>query len=248
MKKSEQTAGTLVELPHDAIHVEYIALSTVVLWDRNPKKHDIGAIVQSIAEHGFRDPPAYDATLGAIVEGNGRTEALQWMRQQEYTIPRGIGQIVEAETGVIVDWAVPVAFGVDALSRIAAERYGIDHNNLVLSGGDFDATDYARLWERHGYLEVVRELAEQQQLPVSVSGADVEMLVRFAEGGGSIFQVGYEQTAGDGVAEGPQFDATTDFVATIGLTSAQASDTALKTALAAFCQQWNVSYKIRKGR
>lgn len=155
----------------DLLTLKYVPLSAAKLWDRNAKLHDIGALADSIALHGFRDPPAYDAALDAFVEGNGRTEALQWMFAQGRDRPRGVG--LDTKTG---EWCIPVLFGVDAKSRLAAERYGIDHNNLVLAGGDFTALDLARNWGP-GYLQIVQDLAEAKQLPVSVQADDVRALV-----------------------------------------------------------------------
>lgn len=161
-------------LQGDLIGLKYIPLSAVRSWDRNPKKHDLQKLVESIETHGFRDPPAYDVQLDAFVEGNGRTEALQWMARHGRERPRGIA--LDVQTG---EWCIPVIFGVDAKSRLAAERYGIDHNNLVLAGGDFTAADYARNWDPR-YAEILQELAHAQQLPVSIDGDDLDALLAVA--------------------------------------------------------------------
>lgn len=173
--------------PHgDLLTLKYVPLSAAKLWDRNAKLHDLPALADSIALHGFRDPPAYDAALDAFVEGNGRTEALQQMHAQARERPRGIG--LDAKTG---EWCIPVLFGVDARSRLAAERYGIDHNNLVLAGGDFTAVDMARNWGP-GYLQIVKDLEAAGQLPISVHSEDVQALIDSA----------LQQSADDEQAEG----------------------------------------------
>ena len=159
----------------DQLRIEYVPLSKAVLWDRNPKAHDIGGICQSIREYGFRDPPAYDAALDAVVEGNGRIIALRMMHDQGGDPPRGIGTV--GDTG---EWAVPILFGVDASSKVAAEAYAVDHNNLTMLGGDFAVWDVARMWDDE-YTAILKDLAEQGRSPVTVDGEDLDALLEGQE-------------------------------------------------------------------
>jgi len=55
------------------LRIEYLPLSKIRRFDKNPKKHDVGALVTSIRRYGFRDAPIFDATLGALVAGHGRS-------------------------------------------------------------------------------------------------------------------------------------------------------------------------------
>jgi DNA modification methylase len=178
----------------DTLELRYVPLETLRRWDRNAKKHDMGALVASIERHGFRDPPAFDASLnggeGGVVEGNGRGEALTLIRAEGHPAPRGV--VVEGG-----DWLVPVIFGLDAPSQAAAEAYGIAHNNLTLAGGDFTALDIAGLWEPAGYAALLEDLAQQNEIPVGLDGDDVDALLREL--------AGVEPGAG-----GDEFDATPD--------------------------------------
>ena len=159
----------------DTLELRYVPLETLRRWDRNAKKHDLGALVESIERHGFRDPPAFDASLnggeGGVVEGNGRGDALSAMLAEGRPVPRGI----VAEGGT---WLVPVLFGVDAPSQAAAEAYGVAHNQLTLAGGDFTALDIAGLWEPAGYAALLADLAKQGEIPVGMDGDDVDALLR----------------------------------------------------------------------
>jgi DNA modification methylase len=176
----------------DTLELRYVPLETLRRWDRNAKRHDLGALAASIARHGFRDPPAYDAALnggeGGVVEGNGRGDALSAMLAEGRPVPRGI----VAEGGT---WLVPVLFGVDAPSQAAAEAYGVAHNQLTLAGGDFTALDMASLWEPAGYAALLEDLARQGEIPVGLDGEDVDALLREL--------AGVEPGAG-----GDEFDAT----------------------------------------
>ncbi|KKL86058.1 hypothetical protein LCGC14_1948540, partial [marine sediment metagenome] len=156
------------------ITLRYVPLSELQLWDRNAKRHDIGALVASIERHGFQDPPKYSAALndgaGGIVEGNGRGEALAMMKGQGDGPPLGV--VAQDD-----DWLVPVLFGNDFASQRRAEAYAMDHNNLVLSGGDFTAFDMANLWDEDEYKALLTDLAQADELPVSVSGDDLDALL-----------------------------------------------------------------------
>ena len=129
----------------DKLKLRYIPLSHAKRWDQNPKRHDLEGLVRSIQAHGFGDPPKFDATLGGLVYGNGRTEALERLAAQGVPPPRGILQRKDGE------WAVPVIFGVDAESEAAAVAFAIDHNNLTLLGGDLDLTDLSPTPNEHAW-------------------------------------------------------------------------------------------------
>jgi hypothetical protein len=160
----------------DLLELRYVPLSQAVLWDRNPKEHDIGGLTASIEKYGFRDPPAYDAALGAFVEGNGRIITLRMMHEQGHALPRGLAQV--QDTG---EWAVPVLFGVDAQSKAVAEAYAVDHNNLTMLGGEFAPWQVARMWRGDDYNALLQDLAQQSQLPVSVDGDDLDALLAISE-------------------------------------------------------------------
>lgn len=142
----------------EKLRLEYVPLSTAIQWDwiENAKLHDIGGIIQSIQEYGFRDPPELDATLGAFAQGNGRVKALALMQTDgRYERPRYIGETEDGE------WAVPVLFGADSKSVAAAQAYAIDANALVLTGADTDLWDILALYDRQQLAEITAALGDQ---------------------------------------------------------------------------------------
>jgi len=165
----------------ERLELRYVDLATLRRWGENAKRHDLGALAESITRHGFRDPPAYDPALnageGGIVEGNGRGDALSAMQAQGQSAPRGV--VVEGGA-----WLVPVLFGVDAPSQAAAEAYGVAHNNLTMAGGDFTDLDMAGMWEPEGYAALLRSLAEQGEIPVSIDPTALDALLAGLAGTG----------------------------------------------------------------
>lgn len=117
------------ELQGQLLFIAYVPLDQVILWEQNPKEHDIGGIMHSIDVHGFRDAPQFDGTAGHIVAGHGRATALYQRRKSGKEAPPGIG--VHPEHG----WCVPIQFGVDAPSVAAARAYAVASNSLVIAGG-----------------------------------------------------------------------------------------------------------------
>lgn len=162
----------------DELKIVYMPLSQVQRLDGNPKLHDIGKIVESIQKHGFKDPPKLEPALndgkGGIVEGNGRTEALLWMREGKFEAPRGI---IDKDG----EWYVPILVGVDAADALEAKAYAIDHNNLSLMGGDLTALDMATMYDREAYLEMLVELNQNGEEVLSVDGDDLDLLISVSE-------------------------------------------------------------------
>jgi hypothetical protein len=158
--------------PEERLELRYVPLAQAKRWDENPKKHDLDALVRSISQYGFGDPPKYDATLGALVYGNGRTEALERMRQQGKQPPRGVQSMADGE------WVVPVIFGVDAESRAAAVAFAIDHNNLTLMGGRLGTTELLAIWDEGQLVKVLEDTPDAGALLTSLGSADVEALLQ----------------------------------------------------------------------
>ena len=155
----------------ETLELRYIPLSQATRWDQNPKRHDIGALIESIERHGFGDPPKFDARLDGLVYGNGRTEALEQMRADGRQPPRGILTTDEGE------WAVPVIFGVDAESEAAAVAFAIDHNNLTLLGGDLGFGDLLQIWDEAELQAVLDATPDASELLVSLDQDDLAALL-----------------------------------------------------------------------
>ena len=160
-----------IETEAEQLELRYIPLPQARRWDDNPKRHDLDRLVRSIETHGFGDPPKLDATLGALVYGNGRTEALERMRRSGAEPPRGILLTEEGE------WAVPVIFGVDAESKAAAVAFAVDHNNLTLLGGDLGFADLLQIWDEPGLQAVLEQTPDAADLLTSLDRQDVDALL-----------------------------------------------------------------------
>ena len=106
--------------------------------------------------------PSTTANLDGLVYGNGRTEALERMRQEGMDPPRGIVKLEDDQ------WAVPVIFGVDAKSREAAVAFAIDHNNLGLLGGNLGFTDLVAIWDEAGLQKVLADIPDAGELLASL--------------------------------------------------------------------------------
>lgn len=188
-----QITGQLVKIKYASLDdLEGLMGEGKILFDQNPKKHDIGAIARSIKDNGFVDPPKWDSNLnnseGGLVFGNGRmTTVIQVLRRmfiEQEEPPKGIG--VEGATG---KWFIPIKFGADADSEIAAKRFAIDHNNLTMAGGNFTAADMMKMWEDDSYLELAKELADADQLPITLDGDDLDLLIQLADSDFNDYQV-----------------------------------------------------------
>lgn len=109
--------------------IEYVRLSDVPPAYRNPKDHDLPAIVASITEHGFADGAILDERTQRLVAGHGRLEALVHMRSEGDPIPDGIEVDEDGE------WLIPIQRGWASKSDAHAEAFIIQHNKLVEAGG-----------------------------------------------------------------------------------------------------------------
>lgn len=138
----------------DKLTLRLVPLEDCRRWDKNPKRHSLPSLQDSIRRYGFVDPPHYDSALEALVYGNGRAEALALMQEAGEEVPRGI---VADKAG---KWKVPILFGVDQESREKAEALGVDHNTLTMAGAGFEAVDFDRLFDEESLAALVGSWTE----------------------------------------------------------------------------------------
>lgn len=60
--------------------IVYMPLDKIPAADRNPKAHDLGALVVAIATFGYAEPGLLDERTGKLIGGHGRLEALRAIR------------------------------------------------------------------------------------------------------------------------------------------------------------------------
>lgn len=165
----KRSSSEAVAVEDQGLAVQYVPLSDINYWTNNPKKHDMGALIQSIRRYGFRDAPIYDRTLNSIIAGNGRVEALAMMKEDGEEPPRGI--VVQGD-----EWLVPVQHGVDASDEREAEAFGLDHNNLTILGGDAGIEALLGMYREDLLVEKLEALGAAH-LPVSIDGDDLDALL-----------------------------------------------------------------------
>ena len=168
MVKKKSHVNVTLEDKNPKLRIEYWPLSDCLKrrWKENAKRHDIPRLARSIQRYGFKDSVGFDRTLDAFAEGNGRVEALAYLKEQGIESPRGI---VSRHN----EWLIPVTVGVDALSIEEGKAYAVDHNNLVLGGGSFLPQDVFRLWDE-GLHSI---FTDPKSLPVTFEDEAVKALL-----------------------------------------------------------------------
>ena len=121
------------------LSIEYVPLTTVKRWPRNPKEHDLGQIHQSMARFGFVNPLIVNEATGELLAGHGRLDTLEQRHAAGDPPPDGI----QANNG---HWMIPVVRGITLATEEAA-AYTIADNRLVELGAWNDADLAAILQE-----------------------------------------------------------------------------------------------------
>lgn len=127
------------------LRIEYIPLSELVRWPRNPKDHDLGAISGSFKRFGFVTPIVIDERSGRLVAGHGRLDTLQSLKAQGKPAPN---RIKNSPSG---DWLVPVLRGISFENDTEAEAYIVADNRLTEIGG----------WDEFQLTELLADLASE---------------------------------------------------------------------------------------
>lgn len=143
-------------MTQNEVRIEYVPLKEILRAPRNPKDHDIGAIIQSMLRFGFVTPGVLNETTGNIVVGHGRADALASLQADGADPP---DRVQVAEDG---DWLVPLVRGVRFKSDEEAEAYLVADNQLTSLGG----------WHDNALLEVLMSLGNHDPSLLEVTGFD----------------------------------------------------------------------------
>lgn len=196
--KTKATAGTgLTGGEYDvaalagARRIEYMRLDQVPAAERNPKSHDLAAIVLSIARFGFTDPALLDERTGRLVGGHGRLEAVRAIkayadggaagaRSAGYSLPATMwAQFDEsvAERGTLVPggvasdpdgWSVPIVRGWASADDAEASALLIALNRMTELGG----------WDKGMLADLLVDLEEVDLLEVAgYDSSDLDTLL-----------------------------------------------------------------------
>lgn len=136
--------------------VEFMPISDLVRWDKNPKEHDLETIKTSIRRFGFVAPIIVDGNTGTMVAGHGRLQALAELEAEGIDPPQGLE--VDETSGA---WKAPVRI-VPFLSKDEAAAYAIADNRLVESGG----------WNEAALTEVLLEIQKSTEQGLEGIGYD----------------------------------------------------------------------------
>lgn len=143
----------------DTVRIEYMPLSALKRWPRNPKAHDIGALHTSISRFGFVAPITIDERTGKLAAGHGRLDTLQQMKAS--------GQEAPARKMWRGDeWFVPVIRGVGFNSDSELEAYLVADNRLTELGG----------WEADNLAALLSDLAAEDEALLEATGYDADDL------------------------------------------------------------------------
>jgi len=161
--------------------VDYVPIEEVVRWPRNPKKHDLNVLEQSIRRFGFVQPIVVDQSTKKLVAGHGRLEALVRMKEQGGIPPGRIR--VDGRTG---GWLVPVLRGVQFSNEREAEAYLVADNRIVELGG----------WDDSLLVDMLREM-QAVEVDLSGTGFSAESIVEMISAMGGDKEVVEDEGPGE---------------------------------------------------
>lgn len=148
-----------------AIHTVYEPIDALKPHPRNPKDHDLGAIIVSIQRFGYVTPIIVDERSSLVVSGHGRILALQAMRADGQAPPSNI------EVNKAGEWCAPVLRGVRFNSDAELDAFLIADNQLTVRGG----------WNEPSLVKMLQSLHDHDPLLMTVTGFDGDDLQTLLE-------------------------------------------------------------------
>ncbi len=151
------------------LRLEYRPLASIRRLPRNPKRHDLAGIHESLDRWKYREPVIIGdvgpegATEEYLIGGHGRCETLEQSKAQGKEPPRGS---LLADDG---DWLIPCILGGERFDTIAeAEAAALALNRLTFKGG----------YDEHKLADLLADLARRGGVGLRGTGHDQDELHR----------------------------------------------------------------------
>ena len=154
----------------DKLRLEYLRIDELNPTKENAKEHDLQTLSELFYEHGFKVPLVIWENKNQILAGHGRTKTLLMLMGQGKTPPRGI--LIDTKDDM---WLVPCILGLDPDSLEGAFSFLIDDNNATMVGGAFTSLDVSRMWDREGYIELLKLAGNKVK---TVDADDLALLIK----------------------------------------------------------------------
>jgi DNA modification methylase len=100
-------------MTEEQIEVRYVPIGDVHPWDKNPKKHNIPAIIASIKRFGRMKPISVQKGTMMVIAGHGRLEAMKKMGFETIPITEHDMPDAEAKAYALVDNETTISGGWD---------------------------------------------------------------------------------------------------------------------------------------
>lgn len=142
------------------IHTVYEPIDALKPHPKNPKDHDLGAIIRSIQRFGYVTPIVIDERSSLVVSGHGRIQALAFMKKDGQEPPANV------ELDKKGAWMVPVIHGVRFNSDAELDAFLIADNQTSFLGG----------WNEPALAGLLAELRERDASLMLTTGFDDEDL------------------------------------------------------------------------
>lgn len=168
------------QIEGDRLELLYVPLSWArdYFLDDNYKKHDVGVVSESMTEHGYRDPMAFDASAnegkGGIAYGNGRLETLCALYDQGYDCPRFVHEVRDGEQ---IEWWFQMQFGADSKDHQESVRFAITHNLSTFKGGDFSPVEILEKGFEPGIYDIIQGQLEESSEVIGMDGDDFQSVM-----------------------------------------------------------------------
>ena len=146
------------------LEMEYIDLESIQVMSGNPKDHDIGDLIASFEQYGFRNPVGIDGYGGGLTAvGHGRLQALLTMQRAGMEAPAHV------EVATNGHWFIPAVKGFKSANEELFRGYRTRANQSTFLGG----------WLDDALVDELNTLSEANML--GLSGFDEADLARLDE-------------------------------------------------------------------
>lgn len=184
--------------------IEYLPLSSLKPAKRNPKKHVIDTVLESMLRFGYVSPMILDERTGRLVVGHGRLDSLKKAKAKGQEPPERI-RVKDGE------WLVPVVRGVTFRDDSEAEAYLLaDNQTTILDGWDdeelkeiIDSLGAVEALAGTGFEDLFREQSViDQDDPTPLIDQAAELQKKWGTARGQLWSIGsHRLLCGDSTSE-----------------------------------------------